>query len=362
MRAACLLDDHRALTIDDVEIDNPRGHEVLIRTRAVGLCHSDLHVLDGTLARPRPMVLGHEAAGIVTAVGANVTGVAVGQHVVTCLVMGCGSCRPCNGGEQHLCADPAATRRLAGEPPRMQRHGIPVGQMANVGALGEQMLVDERALVVVPDTMPSHLAALLGCAVVTGLGSVFNVARVQPCDTVAVIGCGGIGLAIVQAARIAGASTIVAVDVSEGKLELARRLGATDVVDASQTEPVSAVTRLTGGADHVFEAVGRSSTVTQALGMVARGRTVHVVGILADGAEVIMSSADLRAGKRLAGVFMGSTRPRLDIPRYVTLWERGLLDLDSMVSDILTLDDVNAGFEALAAGSVARAVISFPTP
>jgi S-(hydroxymethyl)glutathione dehydrogenase / alcohol dehydrogenase len=359
MRAACLLVDHRNLTVHDIEIDQPGPHEVLIRTSAVGLCHSDLHVLDGSLVRPRPMVLGHEAAGVIEAIGSNVRGLTVGQSVVTCLVMGCGSCGPCERGEPHLCADPSATRRPPGAVARLSARGEAIGQMANVGALGEQILVDERAVIGVPSNMPPRLAALLGCAVVTGLGSVFNVARVQPCETVAVIGCGGIGLAIVQGARIAGASRIIAVDVSAEKLELARKLGATDVVDASTIDPVSAVVQLTGGVDHAFEAVGRPATVEQAIAMVAKGRTAYVVGMLPDQASITMSSADLRACKSVVGVFMGSARPRFDIPRYVELWQRGLLDLESMVSDVLTLDQVNEGFEALARGGVTRAVIDF---
>ncbi len=360
MRAACLVDNHRDLVITDVRIDQPAPREVLVRTAAVGVCHSDLHLLDGTLQRPRPMVLGHEAAGVVEAVGSAVTDFAVGDHVVTCLVVPCGECRRCLAGEQHLCANTAATRRPAGDAPRIANGAQAVGQMAAVGALAERMLVHEHALTTVPADMPLHLAALLGCAVVTGLGSVLNVAQVQPGQSVAVIGCGGIGLAIVQGARIAGASTIIAVDVSAEKLTLAGKLGATHVVNAAGFDPVAEVlAHCHGGVDHAFEAIGRPATVQQALAMVAAGRSAYVVGLLPDGGAVTVGADTLRAAKRLEGVFMGSTQPRRDIPAYVKYWRDGALDLQSMVSATLTLDQVNEGFAALAEGRVARAVVVF---
>jgi S-(hydroxymethyl)glutathione dehydrogenase/alcohol dehydrogenase len=347
------------MTIDDIGIDSPGPTEVLIRTRAVGLCHSDLHVLDGVLARPRPIVLGHEGAGVVEAIGSSVRSLAVGDHVVTCLVIGCGSCRRCELGEPHLCTSGEAAKRQVGEAPRLHHAGQLVGQMANVGALGEQILMDERGVVRVPADMPAELASILGCAVVTGLGAVFNTARVRPTETVAVIGCGGVGLMAIQGARIAGASRIIAIDLSASKLELASRLGATDVVDASATDDVvAAVRRLTGpGVDHAFEVVGRAATVEQALEMAAPGRTAYCVGILPESQSVSVSALALRRAKSLVGVFMGSTRPRVDIPRYVELWRQGLLDLDTMVSKVLTLDEVNEGFAALARGEVARAVV-----
>ncbi len=362
MRAACLVAEREGVVVQDVEIDQPIGREVVIRTNAVGLCHSDLHVVDGTLARPRPLVLGHEAAGIVEAVGPDVGDVRVGDHVVTCLVAPCGTCARCALGEEHLCVGTAFVRRPAGAAPRLHRDGVAVGQMAGIGALAERILVDERAVTVIPAEMPDELAALLGCAVVTGLGSVFNVARVGAGQRVVVIGCGGIGLSIVQGARIAGAAQVVAVDVSADKLDLASRLGATHGVDASAAggDAVAAVIAATdGGADHVFEAVGRPATVHQAIAMAAPGRTVYVVGMLPDGASVSVPAAALRRCITLTGVFMGAAVPRRDIPAYVELWQRGELDLATMVSDVLPPERVGEGFAALAAGRVARAVIGY---
>jgi S-(hydroxymethyl)glutathione dehydrogenase/alcohol dehydrogenase len=205
-----------------------------------------------------------------------------------------------------------------------------------------------------------ELAAILGCAVVTGLGSIFNVARVKPTERVAVIGCGGVGLNLIQGARIAGASRIIAVDISPSKLALAERLGATDCVDASAVDAVTAVTELSdGGVDHAFEAIGLASTAEQALAMAAPGRTAYVVGLLPLDAEVRVSSSAMRRTKSLVGVVMGGTRPHEDIPRYVELWEQGRLDLESMISQVITLDEVNEGFAAMSGGEVARTVVGW---
>jgi S-(hydroxymethyl)glutathione dehydrogenase / alcohol dehydrogenase len=357
MRAACLLPHRDEVVVCDVAATEPMLGEVVVRTSMVGLCHSDYHLVDGSLQRPRPIILGHEAVGVVEQVGAGVQRVRPGDRVVTCLVTGCGACDRCINGEQHLCARPSATRRAAGDTARFTvsldgRDHAPVGQMGNIGALVDTMVVHERAVVPIPDDIPDRLAAILGCAVVTGLGAVFNVAKVQRGETVAVIGCGGIGLMIVQAARIAGASEIVAVDVHRSKLDMAVRLGATStrLVDETGDEPGVLV-------DHAFEAVGRPAAVAMALSLTAPGRTTYVVGVLPDGSSVEVSAADLRAAKSVVGVFMGSTDPLVDIPKAVELWRAGQLDLDAMVSDIVSLDAVNEGFAALASGQVARTVV-----
>jgi S-(hydroxymethyl)glutathione dehydrogenase/alcohol dehydrogenase len=363
MRAALLREGSATLALEEVALAEPVGREVVVRTAAVGLCHSDYHVVDGTLVRPRPILLGHEAAGVVAAVGPEVRTVAVGDHVVTCLVMGCGDCARCDAGDPARCSRPDATRRVRGAPARLTCDGQPVGVMTNIGALAESMLVDERALTVVPSTVPFRLACLLGCAVVTGLGAVFNVARVQPGETVAVIGCGGVGLNVVQGARIAGARRIVAIDLNPGKLQLARRLGATDVIDGSGGDPLAAALAIVGdGVDHAFEVVGRPSTVRQAHELAAPGRRAYALGIQSDDAEVTLSALGLRRGKSLTGVFMGDTVPSRDIPRYVELWQRGELDLESMVSNEVSLDAVNDGFARMADGATARTVVTLPGP
>lgn len=336
------------------------GREVLIRTLAAGLCHSDYHYLDGTLRRPRPVILGHEGAGVVEAIGPDVRDIAVGDHVVTCLVMGCGECERCRSGEVTWCLHPEQTKRAAGQPPRLQLDGVSVGQMANVGSFADRILVDERAVTTIASDVPMELACVLGCAVVTGLGAVLNTANVQRGESVVVIGCGGVGLNVVQGARIAGAGQIVAVDANPAKLTRAQQFGATDVVDASIVDAVDTVRRVTGvGADHVFEVVGRPALVRQAFDMAAPGRTAYVVGVQSDDAELTVPVVGFRRGKKIVGVFMGDTDPRADIPTYADLWRTGQLDLESLVSHTITLDEINDGFAMMAGGEAARTVIRF---
>jgi S-(hydroxymethyl)glutathione dehydrogenase / alcohol dehydrogenase len=359
MRAAVLREGSSDLVIEEIEMSDLAAREVRVRTAACGLCHSDLHVLDGTLQRPRPHLLGHEAAGVVEAIGDAVTSVAIGDHVVTCLVQGCGVCRRCEQGEPTLCQDPAATIRPPGQVGRLRTaDGLDLTPMGRVGGLTECLVIDERGLTIVPPDMPMDLAAILGCAVVTGLGAVFNVASVQPGDTVAVIGCGGVGLNVIQGAQIAGASTIIAIDIAADKLATAVSLGATDAVNSSETDAVAAVAAMTGGGvDHAFEVIGRPATVMDAMAMAANGRRAYIVGIMADDATFDVRAEYAKRGKSVVGVNMGSTRPRVDIPRYVEMWRQGRLDLETMVSRRLPLDDVNAGFAALVAGQVNRAVV-----
>jgi S-(hydroxymethyl)glutathione dehydrogenase/alcohol dehydrogenase len=360
MRAAVLRDGSDQLDIVDVAHDAPIGREILVRSVAAGLCHSDYHYLDGTLRRTRPVILGHEGAGVVEAVGPDVRDIRVGDHVVTCLVMGCGECQRCTSGEPTRCLHPESTKRAAGQSPRLTLDGVSVGQMANVGSLAAEMLLDERAVTAISADVPMELACILGCAVVTGLGAALNSAKVQPGESVVVIGCGGVGLNVIQGARIAGASPIIAIDANPAKLARARQLGATETIDASSSDATAAVREITGaGADHAFEVVGRPALVRQAFDMVAPGRTAYVLGIQSDDAELTLPVTGFRRGKKVVGVFMGDTDPRADIPRYAELWRSGALDLGGLVSHTLPLDDVNRGFAMMAAGESARTVIKF---
>ena len=360
MRAAVLRDGSDQLDVVEVEHDAPIGREILVRTAAAGLCHSDYHYLDGTLQRPRPVILGHEGAGVVEAVGPDVRDIGVGDHVVTCLVMGCGECARCAAGEPGRCLQPELTKRPRGHTPRLTLDGVSVGQMSNVGSLADHILLDERAVTAIAADVPMELACILGCAVVTGLGAALNTAAVGSGESVVVIGCGGVGLNVIQGARIAEARQIIAVDANPAKLARAQQLGATDVVDASSTDAVAAVRDLTGGgAVHVFEVVGRPALVRQAFEMAAPGRTAYVLGIQSDDAELTLPVTGFRRGKRVVGVFMGDTDPRVDIPRYVELWRSGQLDLSGMVSHTLSLDEVNEGFAMMTSGESARTVITF---
>jgi S-(hydroxymethyl)glutathione dehydrogenase / alcohol dehydrogenase len=359
MKAALLNDGATELVVEEITIDAPGATEVIVNIEACGLCHSDYHYIDGTLNRPRPQVLGHEAVGVVAAIGSGVTMHRVGDRVVTCLVTACGQCERCRKGDRPMCSNPNATKRSADQSPRLvTAAGVACGVMGGVGGLAEQVIMDERGLIPVPAEMPAHLAAILGCAVVTGLGAAFNVAKIQPGDTVVIIGCGGVGLNVLQGARISGAAQIIAVDLSDEKLALARRLGATDTVKASDGDPVAAVQALSGGGvDHAFEVIGRPATLTQAFDMARVGGTAYLVGVMPDDAIAQVSGMGLRRGKSLKGVFMGNGDPHIDIPRAVQLWQRGLLDLESMVSRTLPLAEVNEGFAAMARGEVARAVV-----
>ena len=271
-----------------------------------------------------------------------------------------GECVRCAAGQPTACLNPGVTKRSKGQPPRLALDGVSVGQMAKVGSLADYVLLDERAVTTINNDIPMELACILGCAVVTGLGAAFNTAKVQRGESVAVIGCGGVGLNIIQGARLAGATTIIAIDANPSKLDRARQLGATDTIDASAVDAVGVVRDITGpGADHVFEVVGRPELVRQAFEMAAPGRAAYLVGIQGDDAELTLPVTGFRRGKKMVGVFMGDTNPRVDIPRYADLWRSGELDLSGMISHSLRLEDVNRGFAMMMSGESARTVIKF---
>ncbi len=331
----------------------------------VALCHSDLHFMEGTFVASTPVVLGHESAGIVEAVGSEVTDVEPGDHVITCVSVFCGQCEFCLSGRPHLC-DRVGTERGEGEPPRLTLDGHPCGQFASLGSFAEQMLVHEHAVVKIRSEMPLDRAALIGCGVTTGVGAVFRTAGVEPGSTVAVIGCGGVGLNCVQGAALAGASRVVAVDTNAFKLKMAEQFGATDLVDASAGDPVEQVRSLlpggsprSAGVDFAFEAIGLSQTAEQAFAMLKKGGTATVIGMIRPGSSVEVPGFEFLSEKKIQGCTMGSNRFRLDMPRYVELYLDGRLKLDELVSARLPLDEINQGFEAITRGEVARSVIMF---
>jgi S-(hydroxymethyl)glutathione dehydrogenase/alcohol dehydrogenase len=361
MRAALLRQIPGKLEIDDVDVAEPGPHEVLLRTVAAGLCHSDLHFMEGKYPWPTPGLMGHESAGIVEAVGAQVTYVQPGDHVITCLSVYCGDCEPCLTGHLSLCEGKDAVRRAPGSTPRLSHAGQEVFPLIDMGSFAEQMLVHEHGVVKIRDDMPLDRAALIGCAVTTGVGAVFNTAKVAPGSTVAVVGCGGVGLNCIQGAAIAGAGKVIAVDRVPFKLDLARQFGATDTVDASQGDPVGQVRALTGGVGvhYAFEAIGMKQTAEQAFGMLRAGGTCTVIGMIPFGESVEIPGYELLSEKKLIGSNMGSNRARVDMPRYIELYLDGRLKLDELVSRRITLDEVNDGFDAMKAGEVARSVIVF---
>ncbi len=363
MRAAVLHPEASSLQIEQVGVAGPGPEEVLVRTAATGLCHSDLHFIGGSWPTPTPCVLGHEAAGVVEAVGAGVGDFAPGDHVVTCLSVGCGECNICGGGRSYLCTDGHSLRtRPAGQPPRLSLDGRELHQFVGLATFAECMLVHRRALVRIRTDMPLDRAALLGCGVLTGTGAVFRTAGVRPGSSVAVVGCGGVGMAAVQAARIAGATMVIAVDTEPRKLAWATELGATHTVDPADGDPVEQVRSLTGGgAEFTFEAIGLPRTVEQSFAMAARGGSATVIGMLPQGSRVEIDGTDLLLQeKRLQGSLMGSNVFRRDLPQLVDLYLDGRLRLDEMVSLRLDLERINEGYEAMLAGEIVRSVVEFP--
>lgn len=360
MRAAVLNSIPGTLEIEDVEIGTPGPREVLVRVAAAGLCHSDLHFMEGKYPYMTPAVLGHESAGVVEAVGDQVTYVKPGDHVITCLSVYCGNCENCLTGHPAICENGASTDRPRDAAPRLSRGGEPVFQFLKMSSFAEQMLIHEHGLVKIREDMPLDRAALIGCGVTTGLGAVFNTAKVEPGSTVAVIGCGGIGLSAIQGARIAGANRIVAVDMLDSKLELAKSFGATDAVNAGAGDPVAQVMELVpGGVHYAFEAIGLKVAAEQAFNMLRRGGTATVIGMIPIGQNVELPGVAFLSEKKIQGSAMGSNRFRVDMPRYVDMYMDGRLKLDELVSARIGLDEVNSGFEAMKSGEVARSVIVF---
>lgn len=360
MKAALMRSADEPLGVEPIIVDEPGPSEVLIRVAAAGVCRSDLVFLDGSYPLTTPAVLGHESAGKVVAVGDGVTYVEPGDHVVTALTAFCGTCVYCVEGNTHLCSGRDETRRDPGDDPRLSQDGEEVHQFLDLSSFAEQMLVHESTLVKIPDEVPLDRAALLGCGVATGLGAILNTAAVEAGESVVVIGCGGVGLAAVQGARIAGAGQIIAVDLVAGKLDLAVSLGATHVVDPGELSPVTAVREITGGhgAHHVIEAIGTRATAESGFAMLRRGGTVTVVGLIPG--EILSIPADeLFYERRIQGSVMGSNQARRDVPRYVEMYLSGELNLDDMVTRRLALDSINEAFDDMRAGRAVRSVVVF---
>jgi S-(hydroxymethyl)glutathione dehydrogenase/alcohol dehydrogenase len=359
MKAAVLREVGTPLRIEDVQIGKPGPHEVLIRTAAAGVCHSDLHFIEGSYPYPLPAVLGHESSGVVEQVGSEVRTVQVGDHVITCLSAFCGHCEYCLTGHMSLCVSPE-TKREATDEPRLSQPGGEMQQFLNLSSFAEQMLIHEHACVAIRKDMPLDRAALIGCGVLTGVCSVFHTAKVRPGDSVVVIGCGGVGLAAINGAAIAGASRIIAVDMSPAKDNLARHFGATDFVCAADTDAVKAVLEMTkGGVDHSFEAVGLKKTTEQAFGMLRRGGTANIIGMIPIGQTIEIPGYAFLGEKKLQGSLMGSNHFPVDMPRLVDMYLAGKLKLDEMVSRRIKLEEVNEAFTEMKRGEIARSVIVF---
>src|SRR5918997_266718 len=351
------------LRIETLELDPPGPGEVLIRIAAAGLCHSDLSVINGDRPRPMPMALGHEAAGVVEELGPGVDDLARGDHVVCVFVPSCGHCEPCAEGRRALCEPGAAANGagtlLSGARRLRRRNGTPVNHHLGVSGFAEYATVAQESLIKIDLDVPLHEAALFGCAVLTGVGAVVNTARVEPGTGVAVFGLGGVGLSAVLGAVLAGAFPIVAVDVLDAKLELARSLGATHTVHARHVDAVDAVRELTsGGAHYAFESVGNERVLAQAYTATRRGGTTVSIGLPHPSKQFVVPAVSLVAEERtVKGSYMGSAVPKRDIPRYIALYQAGLLPVDKLLSETLELDGINPAFDALARGEAVRQVV-----
>ncbi|MEQ8485094.1 MAG: Zn-dependent alcohol dehydrogenase [Pseudomonadales bacterium] len=359
MKAAVFREVNQPMEIEEIQVSKPGPREVLVRTVAAGVCHSDLHFFNGTYPGVLPMVLGHESAGVVEQVGADVHYVKPGDHVITCLSVFCGHCEYCLTGRMSLCQEPE-TKRTSEQEPRISHGGKPLTPFANLGSFAEYMLVHEHAVAKIREDMPMDRAALIGCGVTTGVGAVIHTAKVEPGSSVAVIGCGGVGLSCINGAAIAGAARIIAVDMVPSKLELARKFGATDVVNGRETDAIEAVKELSGGGVHYsFEAIGLKATAEQAFNMLRNGGTATIIGMIPPGQMVAVHGVDFLFEKKLQGSFMGSNRFRVDMPRFVDLYLQGKLHLDDMISSHIKLEDINDAMKALETGEIARNVIMF---
>jgi len=360
MKAAVLVEAGKPLEIQDVEIAEPQAHEVLIKTAACGLCHSDLHFIDGAYPHPLPAIPGHEAAGIVEAVGSEVKSVQIGDAVVSCLSAFCGHCEFCVSGRMSLCLG-AETRRAPDAPARITRaDGSTVNQMLNLSAFAEKMLIHENACVRIDPEMPLDRAAVLGCAVTTGAGTVFNACNVTPGESVVIIGCGGVGLSTINAAKIAGAGKIIAADPLPEKREMAMTMGATHTVDATADDAADQIIAISdGGVHHAIEAVGRPQSGELAVASLRRGGTATILGMMPLDHKVGLSAMDLLGSKKLQGAIMGGNQFPVDLPRLVDFYLSGVLKLDELITKRIPLEQVNEGFEEMKKGGTARSVIVF---
>jgi S-(hydroxymethyl)glutathione dehydrogenase / alcohol dehydrogenase len=363
-KAAVLFEVNGALEIrDDVEVADPGPGEVRVRTGASGVCHSDMSVANGTIPLPTPIVLGHEGAGIVEAVGEGVTSVAPGDLIVVSWVPQCGECYMCNHGQPYLCEKNAAAAMagLLDGTTRLSSGGTALHQMGMSGTFSDTMIVPEISAVKVDNDVPVEVAALIGCGVLTGVGAALNTADIHPGDTVAVIGCGGVGLNVIQGAKIAGAGEIIAIDMMAGKLEMAEQFGATTLVKADETDPVMAAMANGRGADVAFEVIGLQQTMEQAINMTRSGGEVVLVGVPRMDVFLNLNAAFtfLYMAKTVKGCWYGSADVRRDVPRMLEHYRAGELKLDELISRRISLDEVNEAFTAMSSGEVARSVIDY---
>ncbi len=364
MKAAVLYKRGEPFKIEDVRLDPPKRYEVLVRIAAAGVCRSDYHILKDESNHPVPAVLGHEGSGVVEAVGEGVTMTKPGDHVILSFVPNCGHCTPCETGNPQLCDAAASTpgTMFDGTTRLFSMDGKPILHMGKVACFAEKAVVPETGCIPIPKTVPLSAAALIGCCVPTGVGAVINRAKVRPGSTVAVVGCGGVGLNAVQGARLANASMIIAVDIYDHKLEFAYRFGATHVVNADKEDAVAKVKELTGGkgVDYAIEAYGSAHTVENAFNMTSKSGTIVVVGLAPKWDKASIDPVALvRNEKSLLGSYYGSVRPRQDMPKLVEMYLQGKLDVEGLIVRRYKLDQINKAYDDLEKGADGRGIIEF---
>jgi S-(hydroxymethyl)glutathione dehydrogenase/alcohol dehydrogenase len=361
MKAAVVTQLDGTFHIEDVEIADPIGAEVLVRVKASGLCHSDLHLAETDFGIPLPAVFGHELAGIVEQIGPDVTDFALGDHVVASLIQFCGHCFPCHDGRTYQCNHPEETVRSSEQAPRLRRQDAPLTQVFGTGGFAELTIVHQNQLVAVPKAMPFPQAALLACGTVTGAGAVLNTAQVKAGQSIAVIGIGGVGLNVISGAILAAAGRIIAIDNQPEKEALARKFGATDFINPDDGDPVEAVKELVpGGVDHAFEVIGLKSTAEMSIKMLRTGGTAYMIGAHKPGSAIDLNVQDDLVGlqKSVRGVYMGSSNFKHDVPMYADLYLRGQLNLDDLLSREIDISQINEAYEELSDGKIARSVIT----
>lgn len=360
MQAAVVNEITGRFDVEEIDIDEPRGREVLVEVRAAGLCHSDMLVASIDRGRPLPLVCGHELAGVIAAVGPEVREFTPGDHVVGSEVRFCGHCEECLSGAVYRCLSVAELDRAPGGAPRLSRAGEPVAGFG-LSAFAEYSICHENQLTRIRPEVPFPQAAVIGCAISTGIGAIINTARVRPGDTVAVIGLGGIGLNILQGAKLAGATTIIGIDIHPAKLELAAVFGATHVIDGGAEDSVARVREITGrGVHHSFEAIGRVETQRQTIEMTRVGGGAYLIGIPASPQPLEIAALPMLIGgqRKVQGVFMGSSNPRIDIPTYANLYLQGAIKLDELIAQEISLSSINEAYRLQEGGAIARSVIT----
>jgi S-(hydroxymethyl)glutathione dehydrogenase / alcohol dehydrogenase len=358
---AAVVREPGGFSIEELTIDPPKKGELKIRMKATGVCHSDLSLIEGRLPLPLPCVIGHEGAGIVEEVGEGVTRFAKGDHVVLSYVPACGECSCCHNHRPHLCTSGKMTGKMLDDTARVHSNGEDINVMQFLGCMAEYAVIPETSAIKIEKDIPLDKAALVGCAVMTGVGAAINTAKIEPGASVVVFGCGGIGLSIIQGAKLAGANKIIAIDMADNKLAMAEHFGATHLINSTNEAPVQKIQALTGeGADYAFEAVGIPALMEQAHESVRRGGTAVIVGIAALTDTVTFNALTLAmSAKTLKGCIYGDANPPVDFPRLLDLYKAGKLNLDDMVSRSYSIDEAPQAFEDMKNNTNARGVIVY---